>query len=499
MAITTSPKKYIYLLSSMRAGSTLLKSLLSTKEEITDLPEIPVQLVDEVVSLTREDMVLIKRPRNYSNLTYPHFQFQPGSRIIVLIRKPYDTILSLHKMNLENHFLNIHWYDEQRLLDYWVATYASILENIDLHAENVHLARYEDLIQSPLKITGKIFGFLGTTDTSGVDSYQKPDGYQWKWGFGDGGNVIKTLKVVRRKNKGLNKKLVDLIESSGSVHRLLCSYGYKNIVKSDLTKNIKRLIGLMTLIYPRMELDHIEEWIEHHASLGISHFWICNHGDFVYDAQFGNHQTKTWTKKPGANYNVDLSNEEVIDKLHQILDHCRNKYEVHISLIPVTPTEIGVSADQVSVSMQVLPIAREYVDWIGFFDIDELIVGDLHGLENINQDTSAIELLQKVFEDRWESNKAVAMKSIVSHYGLVNFNRKIIARTSRVTQWHPTVHEISPMYRDGRLEVVNPNLLRFHHFRGNEVPKVKTTHAHNLDKYAKLILQDEVDASHVNT
>ena len=104
MAITTSPKKYIYLLSSMRAGSTLLKSLLSTKEEITDLPEIPVQLVDEVVSLTREDMVLIKRPRNYSNLTYPHFQFQPGSRIIVLIRKPYDTILSLPQNELGKSF-----------------------------------------------------------------------------------------------------------------------------------------------------------------------------------------------------------------------------------------------------------------------------------------------------------------------------------------------------------------------------------------------------------
>ena len=232
MAITTSCKKYIYLLSSMRAGSTLLKSLLSTKEEVTDLPEIPAQLVDEVVSLTKEDIVLIKRPRNYFNLTYPHFQFQPGCKIIVLIRKPYDTILSLHKMNLENHFLNIHWFDEQRLLDYWVATYASILENINLHAENVHLVKYEDLTQMPLKITGKIFSFLGVTDTSGVDSYHNPIGYQWKWGFGDGGDVIKTLKVVRRNNKGLNKKLVDLIEGSDTVRKLLRSYGYKDVLKN---------------------------------------------------------------------------------------------------------------------------------------------------------------------------------------------------------------------------------------------------------------------------
>lgn len=210
----------------MRAGSTLLKSLLSTREEIVDLPEIPVHLADEIASLVKEDMVLIKRPRYYLNTKYPYFEFKPESKIIILIRKPYDTILSLHKMNLENNFADIQYYDEQMLLNYWITTYQLLYKSINLNSDNVILVRYENLIETPLKTTENIFKFLDVSDTKGVDTYENPKGYKWKWGFGDGGDVLKTLKVINRQNKYLNKKLIDLVENNKYVIEILKNYGY---------------------------------------------------------------------------------------------------------------------------------------------------------------------------------------------------------------------------------------------------------------------------------
>ncbi|MEP1488888.1 MAG: sulfotransferase [Algibacter sp.] len=219
-------KKYIYVLSSMRAGSTLLKSLLSTRKEIVDLPEIPVHLINEIASLVSEDTVLIKRPRFYLTPKYPHFEFKEGSKIIILIRSPYDTILSLHKMNLENHFADIQYYNEQRLLDYWISTYQLLYKSINLKSDNVILVKYEDLTTTPLKTTENIFKFLDVSDITGINSYQKPKGYQWKWGFGDGGDVLKTLTVVNRQNKYLNKKLINLIDNNKAAKEVLKNYGY---------------------------------------------------------------------------------------------------------------------------------------------------------------------------------------------------------------------------------------------------------------------------------
>lgn len=41
--------------------------------------------------------------------------------------------------------------------------------------------------------------------TRGTDRYKNLQGYQWKWGFDDGWDVLKTLKVINKQNKYLNK------------------------------------------------------------------------------------------------------------------------------------------------------------------------------------------------------------------------------------------------------------------------------------------------------
>ena len=134
------------------------------------------------------------------------------------------------------------------------------------------------------------------------------------------------------------------------------------------------------------------------------------------------------------------------------------------------------------------------MEWLGFIDVDELLVGDLNHLNRVDKGVAAAYLRQKVFKSRWENNKPVKMRSISEHYGLVNFNPKLFARTNKVRSWQ-SVHKIPPSARDGEAIWLHPDQLRFHHFRGIAVPDVNP-HQWNLPNYANLTLKNEKDNSH---
>jgi hypothetical protein len=42
-------------------------------------------------------------------------------------------------------------------------------------------------------------------------------------------------------------------------------------------------IGLVTIFLPRMELDHLGEWIEYHQRIGVSRIFLYNNGHLSVD------------------------------------------------------------------------------------------------------------------------------------------------------------------------------------------------------------------------
>ncbi len=219
-------RTFVFILSSMRSGSTLLKALLATRSDVSDLPEMMFSNFIKASECSQEPIVVMKEPAYYNFQRYPILP-NTNSKKIILVRHPYETIISLHKMNLETNPSLAIKLRETELLDYWESTYSNILNNINIKDKNVKIIRYESLIATPKIITNHLFNFICSENVKGVETYAPPKKYEWKWGSDDGGPIIKTLKVQKSKNIHRNNfKLLDLIQARPKTLRLLEFFGY---------------------------------------------------------------------------------------------------------------------------------------------------------------------------------------------------------------------------------------------------------------------------------
>lgn len=217
----------------MRSGSTLLKALIATRPDASDLPEISFnnittafwKNVKNKLKATQR-LVIIKKPSFYTDIEYPKIP-KLASKKIILIRNPYDTILSLKKMNKINFKGIVEINSNKFLASYWYNTYKSILIKIPLQSPTVLIIRYEDLIAQPLLETSKIFRFIESIDLTPVDTYSKPSSYKWKWGSDDGGRIIKSCKVQKKSRAKKSKRLAEFINESTEIQSILKSYGYE--------------------------------------------------------------------------------------------------------------------------------------------------------------------------------------------------------------------------------------------------------------------------------
>jgi hypothetical protein len=216
-------KKLVYIISCMRSGSTLLKALMATRPDCSDLPEMPFG-----VSVGFEDeseILVFKKPAYYTDFDYPVIPVTHSKKIII-IRNPYDTIVSLQKMNLHKKNPNLQLNDELFLLSYWCIIYKGIYDKILLGPNDYLLIRYDDLVKNPMEVSSEIFKYIGSVETTGIDTYQAPKNYTWRWGSDDGGEVIKSLKVNHIEYPRKNKKLCRLIDSNEEVQFILSAYGF---------------------------------------------------------------------------------------------------------------------------------------------------------------------------------------------------------------------------------------------------------------------------------
>ncbi len=218
---------FVFILSAMRTGSTLLKALLATRDDVSDLPEMVFSRYHEAAAICCKKIVVMKAPAYFHFSRYPVLPREVFAKKIILVRHPYDTILSLHKMNLKTNLLQALGLREKELLHYWKSSYLSILNHITYPAEDVIVIRYESLIGNPIKTPHQLFKFIGCQNTKGTSTYKKPEKYAWQWGHDDGGPIIKTLEVQNNKRLAYsNDKLMTFIQTDPSTLHLLKLFGY---------------------------------------------------------------------------------------------------------------------------------------------------------------------------------------------------------------------------------------------------------------------------------
>jgi len=212
-------KNVVFILSSMRSGSTLLKALLAEAPEITHLNEIQYipsgnKYADYFFfyRLGKGRIILVKRPAFYDEVEqYPVLPKKLDFQQVILFRNPADTIISLKDMN--KHI-------DRNKSELGMAAYLkTTMQQLSLSAEegNTHVVFYESLLDDAKGITKQLFEFIGSDKKDGVEEYSKPAKDNWKWGNDDGGEVIQSLKVQQKPKHPEYDGVKSLLEKETSV------------------------------------------------------------------------------------------------------------------------------------------------------------------------------------------------------------------------------------------------------------------------------------------
>lgn len=226
-----SRKTFVFILGTMRSGSTLLKALLAEARDVSNLPEIRLRcyrsygkyaLYYNLSKLSRKRIIVIKFPAWIYCLEYPLIKIN-NARVIILFRDSCDIVMSIQNMFKitfpKNKNIKI-----KELVNYWCRVYENILDNKELMNNNkVVFLKYEDLLKDPKKITKRLFAFISSKQRWGVDSYKQPDNYKWEWKFDDAGDRIKSLRVQEKTKYDENQRreVLKIINSSAKTASLM--------------------------------------------------------------------------------------------------------------------------------------------------------------------------------------------------------------------------------------------------------------------------------------
>ena len=173
-------------------------------------------------------------------------------------------------------------------------------------------------------------------------------------------------------------------------------------------------ISLYTQILPRLEVFFLEEWIEHHLMIGVDKIYLYNNGFLSVDIKHGT--GKTWAKKPYANYFLEYSDEEIMNKLQIIAASFGNS----VSLVSwASESESDPNRALCQYTGYVHCVKNNQSDWWVHIDPDEYILSKKYfdlGEFISEQDTnkySAFVMSQKVFEER---KSGVSVRSMTRCY-----------------------------------------------------------------------------------
>lgn len=229
------PKNIIFIVSSMRSGSTLLKAVLAEGGDVSHLPEVDFQKFSnnlynfyrQVYGLSQKRILVLKYP---GVAMIPLTPVSERVKVIVLIRDTYEVVQSIIKRNKDTE---LRTKTKSEWVEYWAKTYRRILTSVNNSAFQKCFLRYEDLIQNPKEVTKKLFAFIGSSRIEGADHYSKPTDFEWEWGKDDGGEKIKKLQIFREVRERNDTELIKCIEQNELARDLRIKFGYTQNTKKD--------------------------------------------------------------------------------------------------------------------------------------------------------------------------------------------------------------------------------------------------------------------------
>lgn len=205
--------------------------MLAVAPDVSHLAEVPFHRYGrfnswQLKSLADERILVLKKPFWPGEKDYPSIPPVGDHRIIVLIRHPYETLVSTGKMyeTLEPDFWS-RWSYESMLYDYWLPAYEGMIAKRIPDLSNSLTVRYEDLTAQPKQETKRLFKFIQSSRIDGTDTYEGLSN-GWVYTQDDGSRMIKSLKVQPRAIQRKNHELLEMIEAEPRVRAVLERLGY---------------------------------------------------------------------------------------------------------------------------------------------------------------------------------------------------------------------------------------------------------------------------------
>ena len=246
-------------------------------------------------------------------------------------------------------------------------------------------------------------------------------------------------------------------------------------------------IKLCTLILPRLETFFLEEWIEHNLQLGVDEIYIYENGmtshdesDFVLEGEV---KGQTWVKKPKADYFLDYTDEQIYDKLYEVVGKFTNVYLKKWHYTYKTTGRVG-QGDFDSTDGQ-LSAFRDCVwrnssgkglDWWLFCDPDEYFLlkqhDDFKEFVVAHEGVSCFYFQQKVFTKR---TRDMSVREICNWGYDMSLPKPLIV--DAIDKYD--VHMPSPTF--GKSVQVPYEVGVYHHYRGH--PSEQGGDAHRVEKF----------------
>ena len=251
-------------------------------------------------------------------------------------------------------------------------------------------------------------------------------------------------------------------------------------------------ISMCIMILPRLEVFFLEEFIEHHLMLGVDKVYIYDNGTRVVENKWrrgkmwiprrlsSEERGVKWAKKPEADYFLDYTDEQIYDKLNEVVEKFPNQVELrswirgkdHNSRHPSQQNRAYQNC-----------IENNKSDWWLLIDPDEYIVlkehDDLRGLMTKYPETTCFRFYSRIFEER---KRDVPVRSIFNWgYDFKrNFKPLVI---NKIKRYH--IHSITP---EPNVTTHLPrNTAVYHHYRGSPSTMGGSAHYHRrqrkFDKY----------------
>tara|TARA_B100002019_G_scaffold10067_1_gene8001 strand:+ start:1179 stop:2003 length:825 start_codon:yes stop_codon:yes gene_type:complete len=235
-------------------------------------------------------------------------------------------------------------------------------------------------------------------------------------------------------------------------------------------------ISIYTQIFPRLETFFLEEWVEHHIKLGVDKIYLYDNG-MVNTDSLNNKASKLpdefagvkWEKKPDADYFLDYTDNEIYEKLNQVVE----KFNNQVTLVKWTPMRECPYKKRIFCQAEgyLHCISNNKSDWWIHIDPDEYLFSEKYDtikeFLHINEEQKrySLQLSQRVFESRTREKKVRE----IYEWGYDIRHTKTMVKSPNMrldsnTKYGKIVHKMPSTLGD--YFKVQLSDFRFNHYRG---------------------------------